>query len=215
MWETDTREQTRQQATYNKLEEAVLKLEEANVRIAGYERLMHELRTLPDDEAVRLFWRIRDSSSEQRSDDAGGGGGGGADNEGYDWLVGGAGGMSIGEDEYGVPTTQQQHTHQQQLAGELPPPPPPPPPPGPPGSQFASAAATMGMGVEMDVGVGVGVGVGVQGEQPHPHLPYHHHQQGPPPQQPQQQQHHHHHHQAYGEGAYQERHLYGDRHRHH
>ncbi|KAB2574172.1 hypothetical protein BFW01_g5632 [Lasiodiplodia theobromae] len=165
MWETDSREQTRQQATYNKLEEAVLKLEETNARIAGYERLLHELRTLPEDEAVRLFWRIRSTAP-------GGGTGSSstdpADSESFDWLVGGAGGMSIDEDEYGGPGGGM--THQQQLAGELPPPPP-----------FGSA-------MDMDVGMG---------------------EQG------QQQHHHHHQHQQYGEGAYEEGQMYGERHRHH
>lgn len=47
MWETDSREQTRQQATYNKLEEAVLKLEDANAKILHYERLLAALRADP------------------------------------------------------------------------------------------------------------------------------------------------------------------------
>ncbi|EKG21382.1 hypothetical protein MPH_01374 [Macrophomina phaseolina MS6] len=59
MWETDSREQTRQQATYNKLEEAILKLEDANAKILHYERLLHALRTEPEDEALRLLWRLR------------------------------------------------------------------------------------------------------------------------------------------------------------
>lgn len=59
MWETDSREQTRQQATYNKLEEAVLKLEDANAKILHYERLLHALRTEPEEEALRLLWRLR------------------------------------------------------------------------------------------------------------------------------------------------------------
>lgn len=169
MWETDSREQTRQQATYNKLEEAVLKLEENNARIAGYERLLHELRTLPEDEAVRLFWRIRSTApGTGTGSSADPGAGAAADSESFDWLVGGAGGMSIGEDEYGGGMT-----HQQQLAGDLPPPPP-----------FGSAMA-------------IDVGMGEQGQQQ------------------QQQQHPHHQHQQYGEGAYEEGQMYGERHRHH
>lgn len=171
MWETDSREQTRQQATYNKLEEAVLKLDEYKARIVGHERLLHELRTLPEDEAVRLFWRIR-STAPGDAGAAGTAGGSSstdpADSESFDWLVGGAGGMSIGEDEYGGGMT-----HQQQLAVEL-------PPPG-----FDSAMA-------MDVGMGE------QGQQQQQHHHHHHHQ-----------------HQQYGEGAYEEGQMYGERHRHH
>lgn len=65
MWETDSREQTRQQATYNKLEEAVLKLEDANAKILHYERLLHLLRTEPEDEAVGLLWRLRAQTARE------------------------------------------------------------------------------------------------------------------------------------------------------
>ncbi|GME64420.1 hypothetical protein GTA08_BOTSDO14165 [Neofusicoccum parvum] len=65
MWETDSREQTRQQATYNKLEEAVLKLEDANAKILHYERLLAALRADPEPAAVALFWRLRAGSAAE------------------------------------------------------------------------------------------------------------------------------------------------------